>query len=184
MPTPGPTGNLDSGRAAVMEDLHSVPIVSLAFFLEKVLPSPASFDLEKVKKQLNTDGLTTGIGWKGFRTRPKSSKAEESTAFRALQDVYDGVVKSTLNSHDGYAQVLQMKYNPNRAPLSKRVDMSRPDSFLELLMRLSVAVNEKDNFNWEDIPVSMEFKKGDGEKERFDVSANPSVETFSSHWLC
>jgi hypothetical protein len=159
-----------------MEDLHSVPVVSLAFFLEKVLPSPpTSFDLEKVKKQLNTAGLTTGIGWKGFRTRPKSNKAHESTAFRGLQDVYDGVVKSTLNSHDGYEQVLQMKHNPNCAPLSKRVDMSRPDSFLELLRRLSVAVNEEDNSNWEDIPVSMEFKKGDGEKERCDVSANPSV---------
>jgi hypothetical protein len=61
--------------------------------------------------------------------------------------------------------------------------MSRPDSILELLRRLSVAVNEGDNSNWEDILVSMEFKKGDSEKDRADASANPSVETFSSHWL-
>jgi hypothetical protein len=168
-----------------MQDLHDIPVVSLVFFLVYLLPSlPTSFDIEKVKTQLNTDGVTTGTGWKAFKQRPKNSKAVESAVFRALQDVYDGAANSTLKLHGECEQVLQMKHNPDNSPLSQRVDMSRPDSILELLRRLSVTVNKGNDSNWEDIPVSMEFKKGDGEKERFDVSVNPYVETFSSHWLC
>ena len=168
-----------------MEDLHDLPVVSLAFFLEYLLPSlPASFDIKKVKTQLNKDGVTTGKAWKAFKQRPKNSNDAESAVFRALKSVYDGVANSTLKSHNGYKQVLKMKYNPNKSPLSERVDMSRPDSILELLIKLSVANDEQDKSNWENIPVSMEFKKGDGEKDKSDVSANPSVETFSSHWLC
>jgi hypothetical protein len=55
-PIPGPNNPpADLGRAAVMEDLLDIPIVSVSvtFFLENLLPLPTSFDIEKVKRQLN-----------------------------------------------------------------------------------------------------------------------------------
>jgi hypothetical protein len=168
-----------------MEDLHSIPVVSAASLLDSVLPSPPpSFDIGKVKLQLDIDGVTNQAGWAAFGDTPKNSSAHESVAFQPLQVVFDKIIECTSNLHSGLKKVLEMKHNPSRAPLSSRENASRPDSILELLLKLSVTECVEASSNWEDIPLSMEFKKGDSEKDRHDVGMNPSVETFSSLLLC
>jgi hypothetical protein len=168
-----------------MKDLQVVPVVSPQFLLDNVLPSlPTSFDIEKVKQQLHTEKVTNKKGWTAFKKRPKNNSAHESVTFQPLQDLFDGVARCTSKSLGGLEQVLEMQHNPNRAPLSARETMSRPDSILELIKKQSVTECAGAECNWEDIPVAMEFKKGDGEKDKRDVSANLSVKTLSSLWLC
>src|SRR5262245_54344478 len=104
------SGNLDLGRAAVMEDLHDVSIVPLAYLFDNVLPSlPPSFDIEKVKRQLKADGITNKAGWKAFKKSPKCSGVHEPVAFQPLQDVFDGVTTTISRLHSEWVQKLKMK---------------------------------------------------------------------------
>ena len=162
------TGQLDLARLAVMQDLRSVPLITLEFLFDNVLPPiPSSVDLKTLKRKLRSENLVRENGWRGFETPPKDSKDIESMAFSPFVQVFDDVLKSVLQDKT-LSAVLQMKHCPDSAPLSQRANSSRPDGFLELLDRNSVDTDVEKS-NWEDIPVSMEFKKSNSDKDQHDV---------------
>jgi hypothetical protein len=145
-----------------MEDLQLIRVVPVPFLLENVLPKlPESFNMERVTLSLQSADIIDRDGnWNGFPS-PKKAKCREEAAFLPLQKIYDGIVKAV-----GLNPVLAMKHNPNYSPLSERANTSRPDAILKLVKRKSLKGAKDD---WEDIPVSMEFKKKDTDKDIQDV---------------
>jgi hypothetical protein len=163
------TGQLDLARLAVMEDLRSIPVVPLKFLFDHVLPPlPSTLDLHKLQASLRSENVAQENGWRGFEIPPKGSEKQESVVFQPLVRVFNDVLKLAKRDKT-LSPVLRMRHSPNSAPFSKRANSSKPDGFLELLERKSVDT-EVGKSNWEDIPVSMEFKKSDSDAENHDVS--------------
>ena len=152
-----------------MQDLRSVPVVRLEFLFSNILPPiPPTVDLDKLKVNLCSEDVVRKYGWRGFETPPNGSQKYERIVFQPLVGVVNDVLKS-VSRDSTLSAVLRMHYSPDSAPFSKRANSSRPDGFLELLERKSVDT-EIGKSNWEDIPVSMEFKKYDSNKDKNDVS--------------
>ena len=158
-----------------MLDLHSVPVVSLEFLFNNVLPPvPPTVDLEKLKANLLSKNVVRKNGWRGFETPPNNFRKKEGLVFQPFVRVFNDVLKS-VSRDETLSAVLQMKHSPDPTPFSKRTNKSRPDAFLELLKRKSVNVDVRNaNSSWEDISVSMEFKKSDSHRDKHDVSGNVS----------
>jgi hypothetical protein len=162
------TGQLDLARLAVMEDLRSIPVVPLKFLFDHVLPPlPSTLELRRLQASLRSENVARENGWRGFETPPKGSEGQESVVFQPLVRVFNDVLR-LAKPDNNLSPVLQMRHTPHSAPFSKRANSSRPDGFLELLERKSVDT-EVGKSNWEDIPVSMEFKKSDSDAESHDV---------------
>jgi hypothetical protein len=156
-------------RLAAMQDLRSVPVVPTEFLFSHVLPPvPPTVDLENLKANLRSKNVVRKIGWRGFETPPNNSKNKDSLVFQPLVGVFNNVLESVPRD-ETLSAVLQMKLGPDSAPFSKRTNKSRPDAFLELLKRKSVDADVRQS-NWEDISVSMEFKKSDSDRDKHDVS--------------
>jgi hypothetical protein len=152
-----------------MQDLRSVPVVTPEFLFSNVLPSiPSSVDLGKLKVKLRSENVVRKTGWRGFETPPIDSTKHESLVFKPLIGVFDDVLKS-VSPDKTLSAVFRMQHSPDSAPFSKRASSSKPDGFLELLQRKSVDTGVGKS-NWEDIPVSMEFKKSDSDRDTHDVS--------------
>ena len=163
------SGQLDLARLAVMEDLRAIPVVSLKFLFDHVLPPlPSTLELHKLHASLRSENVVQENGWLGFETPPTESQKREDLIFEPLISVFDAMLE-LVKRDKTLSPVLKMRHTPNSAPFSKRANGSRPDGFLELLERKSVDT-EIGKSNWEDIPVSMEFKKSDSYGEKCDVS--------------
>ena len=158
-----------TSRLAAMQDLRSVPVVPIKFLFSHVLPPvPPTVDLDKLKANLRSKNVVRKNGWRRFETPPNNSKKKGSLVFQPLVDVFNDVLESVPRD-ETLSAVLQMKLSPDSAPYSKRTNRSRPDAFLELLKRKSVDANVSKS-HWEDISVSMEFKKSDSDRDKHDVS--------------
>ena len=152
-----------------MQDFHSVPVVPPGFLFNSVLPPvPPTVNLDNLKVNLRSENVVRKHGWRGFETPPNDSQKYERFVFQPLVGVFNDVSKS-VSRDKTLSAVLRMQHNPDSPPLSNRVNSSRPNGFLELLERKSVDT-EVGKSNWEDIPVSMEFKKSDSNKNKHDVS--------------
>ena len=157
------SGQLDLTRHAVVQDLPSVPLIPHDFLFDKVLPPiPSSVDLEILKRDLRSEDVVRKNGWRGFETQPKNSTQTESEAFSPLVQVFNDVLKWVKPA---LQPVLKMTHSSDFATLSKRANSSQPDGLLKLR---SVNTNPGKS-NWEDIPVSMEFKKSNSIGNVHDV---------------
>ena len=152
-----------------MEDLRSIPVVPLKFLFDSVLPPlPDALNFKKLQVDLHSKKLVRENGWRGFKSPPKDSKGHESRVFRPLVKMFNEIVVEVVSQDKTSSPALRMQRSPDSAPFSKRVNSSKPDGFLELLERKSVD-NDVGTSNWEDIPVSMEFKKFESAADVHDV---------------
>jgi hypothetical protein len=162
------TGHLELARHAVMHDLGSAAVITPDFLFDNVLPPiPSSVDLKRLHRELRSGDVIRKNGWRDFETQPKRSKRRESQAFSPLVKLFNDIVESVPKDH-ALSAVLKMTHSPDFAPLSKRANSSRPDGFLELLKPRSLNTDPGKS-NWEDIPVSMEFKKSNSSRDVHDV---------------
>ena len=151
-----------------MQDLRSVPVISHKFLFDNVLPPvPSSVNLQMLKEDLRSGDVVRNNGWRGFETQPKNSQQTESDTFSPLVQVFNDIVESVVKDKT-LSVVLKMNHSPNFAPLSRRANSSKPDGYLELVNRMSIDT-DAEKTNWEDIPVSMEFKKSTSSKDTHDV---------------
>ncbi|KAG1809761.1 uncharacterized protein HD556DRAFT_1258978 [Suillus plorans] len=139
------TGDLELGREAVLTDLRrylQVPFVSLAKCVGAV---PSQQLLEEMRDNLIRSDILTddGLKWKDFRP----AKMSEEMTFK-LEAIISGILEQVPNCGVSYLS------NPNKMPLSERLNTSLPDGYL-------VRANNRTSprMHWFDIAVPFEFKK-------------------------
>jgi hypothetical protein len=154
----------------------TVSVVKPDFLFDKVLPHlPPNLDFEKLQLDLRSNNVVQENGWRGFKASPEDLDSQghhghKCCVFRPLVNLFNDIVR--LASDDNrLLPVLRIQHTPNPTPFSKRTHSSKPDGFLELLERKSVDT-EVGTSNWEDIPVSIEFKKIDSDEDKQDVGSN------------
>lgn len=172
------SGDLALGRTTVLRDLGDIPSVSLDYFKSAALPPlHEQIDVGKIKESLQRDAdvwSQASNQWAGFAKEPKDSELSEDMTFKPLSNVFDAVVRGAATAANTQAK-LRFVSRPSESPLSERSNATRPDAYLLLVKKKSIdaQVNKdhvKDsNINsWDDIVVSLEFKKGNGNVERKD----------------
>jgi len=165
-------------RSVVVEDLGDVPLVSVDFFIDSVLPPVDSTVLENIKAALIAKKrINKKNGWSAFPKSPKATATSETRAFSKFPIMIKHIVEAAsplMNSEPA----LQFVYNLNETPVSERNNYSRPDSQLELKTKKSLGAPSSsrrlrsrdvlDKTHWEDIVLPCEFKLD--QKDYEDVS--------------
>ncbi|KAJ7625033.1 hypothetical protein DFH06DRAFT_746110 [Mycena polygramma] len=165
--------NLDKRRDAVLKEIgDSIPEVSIAFFLDSVLPPISPGDIDKVETSLRRGGhLPKSGGWKAFPKAPSEMTEREDAVFAPLDSIWKNVVKfaSRENVLDR-SPTLDFGQYPNDTPVSDGDDLARPDGWcaladeetIQMLEDLGIAYSHYSNV------VLWEFKKNSTPRDFFD----------------
>jgi hypothetical protein len=148
---------LSEARTIVIEDLGSVPVVPVDFFLHSVLPPVNDDILLRIKKNLTRNKTIKNNKWSIFPKAPSLTRKNEFNAFRPLTTLFSRIVKA----NSPLVSSLDFVYKPNSAPISERNNASRPDAHLQLKQTRSLATgptSAASQSHWEDIVVAIELK--------------------------
>src|SRR5258708_30442486 len=164
--TPGyATESLDAWRLFVYRDVGNIPVVSVSYFLDCIVPNYSSKEAEALKELIKTGTITKKGIWYGFMTEPKDSNHKEVDVFRNLCSIFDCIIGK---SPDAALQPV-CTYTGAITPWSQRGNNSKPDGFLELRKHSTVLDHDDHASGWEDIVRAWGFKKEDTEADRLDV---------------
>ncbi|KAF9233645.1 hypothetical protein BU15DRAFT_66398 [Melanogaster broomeanus] len=162
------TGDLTHGRTAVLQDLQHIPVVSLEYFKDAILPPLLpKINVASIRKSLVKSSVLTEDGrWKKFSVEPRHDSRTEPVVFEGLKSIFDGIVSEVSNVLQR-SSTLRLVEKPSATPLSHRNNSSRPDAYLLLKKKKSISINPTgQRHSWDDIPVSFEFKKSPSEDDR------------------
>ncbi len=160
--TPGyATESLNAWRLFVRRGVGYIPVVSVSYFLDCIVPNYSSKEAEALKELIKTGTITKKGIWYGFMTEPKDSNHKEVDVFRNLCSIFDCIIGKSPDA------ALQPVCTGATTPWSQRGNNSKPDGFLELRKRSPVL--DHDNHAWGDIVQAWAFKKEDTEADRLDV---------------
>jgi hypothetical protein len=167
---------LEDARLAVLDDLGSrIPEIPFQTFLDHLAPPQPDFDLEATIRSLKSASILTALDWwTAFDQAPKDRDCSEEAAFKPIPEIFTKVVdkivansQSKLTKDDRSTDFLQ---NPSRAPTSaERHNASRPDGYLLVKDRKQGGVS------WDDVVVSCEYKRKDGDEELDDVGISQGL---------
>lgn len=159
------TGDLESRRTAVVEDLGEIPVVSLNYFLENAeLECITSIEVKQILDDLKAKKLYT-TKWTGFPDEPSKVSADETDVFAPLEAIFKAVCEVPRGTRKA---TVRMGYVPNSSPMSERANATRPDAHLELeqgdvalaaLAALEADESKTKNKSWANIVLACQFKK-------------------------
>ncbi|KAH7912084.1 hypothetical protein BJ138DRAFT_1112622 [Hygrophoropsis aurantiaca] len=157
-----------------MEDLQYSTIVPLDYFQEAFLPPLLQIDLDALKASLTKDGVLNQVGrWTHFPKNPAADPQREEPAFEPLEAIFNDVIR-LARPLVGRDPTLEFRRNPTVPTSSTRTNTSRPDAYMLLVNKKSVADPTKSaavasvdpRVSWDDIAVSFEYKKQNGHHDR------------------
>ena len=177
------SGDLTTGKTAVLKDLECIPVVTIKFFNDAILPKPANIKIADIRDSLIKSSLwTKDGGWahshseasedsepkQDLRPEPrKDPRLEEEGVNRIFDDVINAAEVSSQSS-----STLELRSRPSKAPSSRRLNTARPDAYLLIKQRKSIVKHPTDDQDsWDDIAVTFEFKKYAGSADRINVSS-------------
>lgn len=167
------TGDLNLGRIAVLKDLEPIHKVPWSYFTQAVLPPlHANIDIQNILNALRRSGDIVDEQWKVYPGNKNHDKASEEDYYARLSKVFDAITEEAKNATQIERKVTFIS-KPNFTPFSERKNTSRPDAYLHLVQRESVAVaGAESRDSWDDIAVSFEFKRSGGapDRETYDVN--------------
>ncbi|KAL4068805.1 hypothetical protein V8B97DRAFT_1872938 [Scleroderma yunnanense] len=162
------TGDLNLGKTAVIKDLNHIAVVPLDYFNTAVLPPLyPQIDLADIESSLYDTGVLSldTKRWAAFPVDPEADSSHEDVVFGRLSGIFDAILQAAAHA-TGTAAKLNFTQKPATAPTSERTNTSRPDAYLLLVNKKSVGGHAQRSVDcWDDIAVSFEFKKRDGESE-------------------
>jgi hypothetical protein len=169
---PYQSGKLNDAKLAVLNDLgQHVPEVTFQDFLDYLAPSQPTFNLEATMETLKADpeGIIPATGrWKAFDSDPKDKSRLEDVVFAPIPNIFDTVVRAIIANSDltsTHVSVLFLQ-NPSIAPTSSaRQNATRPDGYMVLKEGF-----KEGHVSWDNILLSCEYKRMDGENQLNDVS--------------
>ncbi|KAI6046783.1 hypothetical protein EDC04DRAFT_1249500 [Pisolithus marmoratus] len=172
-------GDLRLGKTDVLWDLGDIPCVSLECFKLAALPPLCEqIDIAKIKDSLQTNPegwIQDTERWAAFKNEPSVSCISQEKDFEPLSNIFNAVVREASKATNTPAK-LTFASRPAASPISERFNAILPDAYLLLVDKKSIdaQVNKEDHAqnsnpdSWDDIVVSFELKKGNGDAERKD----------------
>lgn len=160
-------GTLDDRRKAVLEDIGpEIPEVGLDFFFENLLPSLPPIDLDALIESLTNERiiLSKSDKWTMIPKEPCNSKQHEIKMFSPLAEIFNAITRLALTQVPSLQQTLVRLLEPNEAPGSERMSMTRSDGYFIL----KETVENPDHL-WYDLACTAEVKKRDSDKDRDNV---------------
>jgi hypothetical protein len=173
---------LNKGKTAVLHDLQVIPVVSIKYFKDAILPNLPNINIADIRDSLIKSSLwTKDEGWVCFHsesseafdpeqnTRPKPSKdpRPEEAIFEGVNQIFDDVITAASQ----LSSTLELNSKPSKSPSSHRLDTSCPDAYLLLKQRKSIPKDlTDDQDSWDDIAISFEFKKCAGSADHISIS--------------
>ncbi|KIJ07933.1 hypothetical protein PAXINDRAFT_139592 [Paxillus involutus ATCC 200175] len=149
-----------------LRDLELVPIqvVPFDYVLRSILPPLRSgIDIKSIRSSLTASRTLTEDGqWAAFPVTPRNDGREEQAVFEGLQPVFTAIIEEARKTAERSPTVHLVK-NPTKN------NSSRPDAYLLMEDKKSVQSQSGDSQDsWDDIAVSLEFKKDKSRSERIN----------------
>lgn len=180
------SGDSTKRKTVVFKDLQYIPVVSIKYFKDAILPKTPITNIANVRDSLIKSSLwTEDKGWARFYSEPgedsepreyplpepsNDSRLEE-VVFEGVGRVFDDVVKAAKQVSPQLLPTLELISEPSKSPSSHRLNTARPDAYLLMKQRKSIPKDPTDDQDsWDDIAVSFEFKKHTGSADRISVS--------------
>ncbi|KAI6111315.1 hypothetical protein F5141DRAFT_776336 [Pisolithus sp. B1] len=160
-------------------DSEDISFVSVEYFKSVALPPLREpIDISKIKDSLQRDPAIwkRGTGrWFAFKNKLWGSGTSEEKAFKPLSDIFDAVIREASKVSDAPVK-LRFASRPVVSPATERTDATYSDAYLLLVDKKSVdtqggkkiQAKHSDSGSWDDIVVSFEFKKSEGDAEGED----------------
>jgi hypothetical protein len=154
-----------------------VPEVTFQDFLDYLAPPQPTFNLEATMETLKADpeGIIPATGrWSTFDSDPKDQYKLEDVVFATMPNIFNTVVRAIIANSDLTSTHVSVQFlqNPSMAPtLGARQDATRPDSYLVLKERF-----QEEHVSWDNILLSCEYKRMDGQNQLNDVSIRVNSE--------
>ncbi|KAH7904218.1 hypothetical protein BJ138DRAFT_1019438, partial [Hygrophoropsis aurantiaca] len=145
--------------------------VPLDYFQEAFLP-PLQISADALKVSLTNEGVLNQVGrWTHFPNNPAADPQREEPAFEPLEAIFGAVIR-LAQPLVGRGPTLEFRRNPTVPPQCTRTNTSRPDAYMLVLNKKSVDDPTKPpvdlRVSWDDIAVSLEYKKKHGADDRDD----------------
>ncbi|KAK2459545.1 hypothetical protein APHAL10511_008424 [Amanita phalloides] len=165
---------------AVLDNFRSVQEIDIQTFITSFLPPcPSGINLQGIFRSLHYSlGLQRIRGhegasyyWDVFETEPAAFTVAEGATFDKLMEIYNAVIEEAAISRE--TRITKLCLNPNKVPSLNRTHATRPDGCM-ILTRPCMGDHVQDC--WEDVAVTMEFKKRNDE---FDCIDNIEKQIFS-----
>ncbi|KAK2459542.1 hypothetical protein APHAL10511_008448 [Amanita phalloides] len=171
------TGNLSKDRDAVLDDFPSIPEIDVKTFIQSFLPPlPLGVDIQSIFRSLSRSRRICrgqgGFFWDVFATEPAKSAVAEGAEFDKLMEIHNAMVETAAMPEP--MQTVKFCLNPNKVPFSNRTHDTRPDAYM--ILRRSPRIGSCDKDRWENLAVTMEFKKANNDPARID---NMKKQVFS-----
>lgn len=167
-------GNLNEGRAALVEDVGPIALkLTVDDYFKSILPPlkpvlEERFDAAWDALCLSNAYDRVSLGWTAFRSLPELN---ENSTYQALVEIAEQVVNASVCARNGPLQALRQTFeftqDPDRFPSSfLRHSEHKPDGYF-----VSCNGDSTKKANWMDIGPTGEYKKADTPKARLDVSS-------------
>ena len=160
------TASISPTREIIATDTEQVPVVSLEYFQQTLLPQPLAVALSVLESRPN--GLfTENNQLHGFAQDPAASGKTEGGIACLLKNVFDQLVKLVKEQDEEARQTVQFIYEPNQQPTTGTTNPSRPDGYLQRIYGEETLGQEQ--HSWEDIVSTDEYKLHGMDKTMTDV---------------
>ena len=148
------TASILPTREIIAVDTEQVPVVSLEYFQQTLLPKPLAAAVSVLESRPN--GLfTKNNQLHGFAQDPAASGKTEGGIACLLKNVFDQLVKLVKEQDKKALQTVQFIYEPNQ-PTTGTTNPSRPDGYLRRIYGEETLAQEQ--HSWEDIVSADEYK--------------------------
>ena len=175
-------GALNDKRGVLDDFAPSIPELDVDTFIASLLPPlPDGVNIEEIVEELIGSNdlvmLPTAkrFYWSAFPTDPANSGSTENKTFAALINVYNAVMKDVPANLQANKAISKLVSNPDRVPYSQRTHRTRPDAYM--ILNESSVNSEHEYYYWEDVAVTMEFKKSNSDNDRSDVGCTSTTDS-------
>jgi hypothetical protein len=147
-------------------------VVDVGQFLANVLPPVDHERLEAVRANLPAN-LITDSCWTLFPTNPDQCSEHETHLFAPLLELWNAIIS---HMPADIQTIVEMKNNPSHKKISERAHSIFPDGSLKLISSKTTLIAKPisdqlgDLDAWEDIIVTIEYKKKDNPTTRHNAS--------------
>ncbi len=160
------TASISLAREIIAADTEQVPVVSLEYFQQRLLPTPPAVAL-RVLESRPKELFTKNNRLHGFAQGPAVSGKTEGGAFRPLSAAFYQLVKLVKEQDKEARQTVRFVYEPNRQPTTGTTNSSKPDGYLQRISGEQTLAQEQ--HPWEDIVSADEYKLRDADETKADV---------------
>jgi hypothetical protein len=150
------TGDLNEGRQAVLADLGMYLLIPYTNLVGPALSPPP--EILRIRQTLTENGVLSAVQ----STLPSKLNVSKDKAFGTLGDLISKIFEQVPSCSFSFTAC------SSQTPLSSRCNTSHPDAYIA---HPNTDPRTK-QMHWFDIAIPFEFKKGNSDRDKYDVRRN------------